>query len=387
MGQQRNAIAISVYDKFDEARLLVDIIRENWLDDYLITVCCNHHNGEQELGDLPIDAYIQGDPVPYNQSKPIANLTYRVVDTIRKSCRSAISLKPRTVMHVHSDAWPLREDAFRNLIEEMYERGAYAAGRGLGFGFCRGDCPLGHLDDMFFLFDASFADSVDLFGIRPLGFLPHWQTVHGILSAVVMVKVGLDRFYHYDDHTSLVLWPGKPKVMPYERAKPVIFDESRAFLHVHRGSFPENYGKHIQAIYLMQEGLTKGRHIEAFLEKWYRKPAQVFAELDNLEADLDRKLRRLGFDPKAFGQEYTAKIDFLNRVNTTTIVRNLMKRAARGGILGAYRLIGKDPWWLGSRKNFWPESLVDFYNRYLDSSDFAMASDDFWFTRRDPKTF
>ena len=63
---KKYAIAISVYDKFEEVAILTDIIRENWEDDYIITLCCNHPDGPKNLKSLPIDAYVQGDNIPYN---------------------------------------------------------------------------------------------------------------------------------------------------------------------------------------------------------------------------------------------------------------------------------------------------------------------------------
>ena len=43
MKTSNNAIAISVYDKFDEVKILVDIIRENWEHKYFITLCYYNH--------------------------------------------------------------------------------------------------------------------------------------------------------------------------------------------------------------------------------------------------------------------------------------------------------------------------------------------------------
>ena len=91
MKTTKHSIAISLYDKFEEVKLLVDIIRENWEQDYIITVCCNHPDGKRQLSDLAIDTYVQGDPIPYYPGKPRMNLRYRAIDCIRKDCTSAIS--------------------------------------------------------------------------------------------------------------------------------------------------------------------------------------------------------------------------------------------------------------------------------------------------------
>ncbi len=378
---QRDAIAISVYDKFEEVRILVDIIRKNWKRDYIITVCCNHPNGEKELSSLDIDTYVQGDDVPYSSNKPLANLTYRVVDTIRKSCLAALEQNPRTIMHVHSDAWPLDEECYLKIIDTMYENKAVAAGRGFGFGYSRLDCPLGHLDDMFFIVDAEAARSTDLFNIRPLTFSPHWQTIHGIMSAIVMVKIGIDRFYLYDDHSQLTLWPNKPKLMPYERAKPVIFDERNKLLHVHTASFPGDYGKHIQAIYLQSHNITQGEHIKRFIDRWNRDAFEVYSHLDSLEVELNKKLKMLAIDPNPFGQEFTSKLRFLENVTPRIIFNNALKRIISSTIRLAYSIIGKQPWWLdGTGKgNYWPTNTKDYYSKALNQADYSKATDDFWF--------
>jgi hypothetical protein len=59
-------IAVSVYDKFDDLAILVDIIRENWEDQYYIAVCCKHKDAKTKLSDVDIDCLVRGDNIPYS---------------------------------------------------------------------------------------------------------------------------------------------------------------------------------------------------------------------------------------------------------------------------------------------------------------------------------
>jgi hypothetical protein len=268
----------------------------------------------------------------------------------------------------------------------MYRRNTKLSLRGFGYGIYPGSSPLGHIDDMFFIADAQYAKSVDLFDIRPLALLPHKQSIHGMLNTVFLAKVGLDRIYHYDNHMHMVLWKGKPKIMPYERGKPVIYDDRYGFLHLHKQSFTEDYGEKVQAIYLKQEGLDKGVFIEKFINENYDDPEKVFGYLDDLENKLNRKLKWIGFKPEDFGQEYISKINFLKKVKSRPdlIIRNLIarlvwplfKKMAIFFRIPPYYF--KDPF---TRGGIWPQTLEEYYNEELDKEDFVNASDEYWFDK------
>jgi hypothetical protein len=384
MKTKRNAIAISVYDKFEEVELLVDIIRENWEHEYIITICCNHPDGRNKLEHLPIDSYVQGDPVPYFPGKPRINLRYRVIDTIRKSCKAALELNPNTIMHVHSDAWPLNEKKYLKIVSNMYKNESYLALRGFGHGVYPGSSPLGHVDDMFFIVDAQHAKHVDLFNIRPLALLPHLQSIHGILNTVFLAKVGLDKIYHYDNHMNMVLWKGKKKIQPYSRGKPVIYDENYEFLHLHRQSFPDHYGEKLQAIYLRSAGLIKGKYIKEFINKWQCNPNDVYKNLDKIEFELDRKIKWIGYRPEEFGQEYVAKIDFLKNVKIKHIINNLIIRIIGPIVIKISKLLNIPAHkytHVFTDSKILPMTIKEFYLTQIDEKDFIDASDDFWFNK------
>ena len=224
---------------------------------------------------------------------------------------------------------------------------------------------------------------VDLFDIRPLALLPHKQSVHGMLNTVFLAKVGLDKIYHYDNHMNMILWDGKPKIMPYARAKPVIYDQKYGFLHLHRQSFTEDYGSKIQAIYLKREGLEKGNFIEKFLKENSDDPDRVFSYLEDLEYKLDRRLKLIGIKPEEFGQEFINKINFLEKVksNPSIILKNLLVRLIWPTIKKISSLLRIPPHYFNdsfTRGGFWPQT-GEYYNSELDKEDFINASDEYWF--------
>ena len=111
-------IAISLYDKFEELSLLIDIIRSNWNGEYVISVCCNHPDGKKKIQNLDIDCYSQGEDINFSKSltdfQKKINLNGRVLDSIKKSCLGAINHGADYVMHLHTDAWPLNEHSLLN---------------------------------------------------------------------------------------------------------------------------------------------------------------------------------------------------------------------------------------------------------------------------------
>ncbi|MBT3464524.1 hypothetical protein HN451_06025, partial [archaeon] len=130
-------IAISLYDKFDELAILIDIIKKNWKGDYIISVCSNHENPEPFLKDLDIDIFTKGDDIIVTKDMPwmrnSINMRSRVSDCIKKSCTAAINSGADYVMHLHTDAWPLKEKEILKIIEHMKENKKTFAFRGLGF--------------------------------------------------------------------------------------------------------------------------------------------------------------------------------------------------------------------------------------------------------------
>lgn len=366
-------IAISLYDKFEELQLLVDIIRKNWKGNYIITVCSNHPEGEKNIKELklPVDRFIRGDNIPYNSSKPVENLTYRVMDTIKKSCQAAMAMGADVVMHIHADAWPLNENKFLELVERMITMNKKFAARGFGYGYYRSDAPLGHLDDMFFIFNSHFIQKIGFFDFHTLNLLPHKLTVHGILSTLVFCRVGLENLYLYDDHTNIDTWGDQKKIMPYERAKPLIFDKKNYFLHVHREEFPNGYGRVMQAIFLKKYNLVNGRYIKRFIENYCKGEKEVYAYLREIDKLLDRRLMLLGYDVQEFGQCFTKKELAIKEITIKKFLSNYFFRITIFFLNFLLRIIGKKPFSRHhQRDTIWPEDISSLYRKKINLKDF-----------------
>jgi len=378
-----NGIAISVYDKFEEAGILIDIIRNNWKNNYYISLCSNYPNAKEHIADLEIDCFTQGADIKYSPKMPWrprgrTNLVCRVLDTIKKSCVGAIEGGCEYVMHLHSDAWPLEEKSYLRLIQDIKRRKKKIAVRGLGFSFYGQDVPLGHIDDMFFVFDANYLNNVDFFDYNPLELFPHKNSVHGALVLLLLGKIGIKNIYYYSHHSNLEYWDGKNKFLPFERAKPSIFDPYWKLLHVHTAAFPDNLGKSVQAYYLKKYKLTKGENMQMFFKKYYIPKKELFKTLTEIEKKQDFKLRLLGFNPVVFGRDFSHKKDIL-----TSLPKDKMKMLCMNLAKNLY-------YCLRSKKDIrtrslypdslWPnKNIYEYYREIIQLDDFPEEYSDFWF--------
>lgn len=379
-----NGIAISVYDKFEEVGVLVDIIRNNWEDDYYITLCSNYPDAKKNISNLDVDKFIQGADIKFNPSMPWkpngrTNLVCRVLDTIKKSCSCAIEEGCDYVMHLHSDAWPLDEKSFVRLVEDMQRKKKKVAVRGFGFAYYGHDAPLGSIDDMFFLFNSAYFKETSFFDYNPLDLFPHKHSPHGALVLLLLGKIGIKNIYLYSDYSNLEYWDGKNKVLPFERAKPSVFDPNLKFLHVHVGAFPNDLGKSIQAHYLKTYDVIKGSNIESFIDKHYIPEEELFSTLEKAEKKQDLKLRLLGYNPVVFGRDFSSKDKVLN-LSATKKAKLLIKNV---GYNAYCKLTQKSN--IQTRElypdNLWPnQSLDQFYKKMVIETDFPEEYRDFWFS-------
>jgi hypothetical protein len=380
-------IAISVYDKFEELRLLLDVLRENFRTPFVVVVCSNSERAAAELGDAPIDRLVEGEAIHFSpqldwrrQGRP--NLVCRVCDTIQKSCGAAMELGATHVMHVHSDAWPLREKKLLAVFDRVRGSEKVLAARGLGFGFHGNDVPLGTVDDMFFCFETEWATRVGFFDFDPLAMLPHKLSIHGILAALILTKAGLSGFDHYCDQSNMEMWPGRMKPLPVLPAFPSHYDLDHGFLHVHRQAYPGHLGERIQAHYLSQLGHTRGRLLPEFVSRWCGDERELVRELEDLRRDSEHKMRLLGLDPAGFGGDY-AKMQHIWsghghwRGRMLGLVRK-SRHAAQGW---GRRLLGRDvkPTLYRHADSVWPTPIDEYYRETIDRAHYPR--DRVWFDR------
>ncbi len=383
-----NGIAISVYDKFEEVGVLIDIIRKNWKENYFISLCSNHPEAKKYIKDLDVNNFTQGSDIKFSPEMPWkwrgrTNLVCRVLDTIKKSCLGAIEGGAEYVMHLHSDAWPLDEYFMINIINKMKENNKKAAVRGFGLTYYAPDTPLGNMDDMFFIFESDYFKKISFFNYHPLELFPHKLSPHGVLILLFLGKVGIKNFFYYADYSQLEYWDGKKKILPFERAKPSIFDPITKLLHVHTDAFPNELGKSVQAYYLVKYNVTKGENIKRFIEKYYIPKEDLFEKLKRIEDELDRGIRRLGYNPIIFGRNFSLKRKILKKPKKEKIkilIKNLINSFY-------YKIIKKrDLRTLNLyHDSLWPyKDIYQLYNEIIIPEDFPDEYKYLWF-KDEPK--
>lgn len=384
-------IAISLYDKFEELAVLVDIIRNNWKNKYLISVCSNYPDAKNKIKELniDIDKFTQGEDIFFSPKemkgvRKVVNLYCRVLDCLRKSCKGAEDLGADYVMHLHTDAWPLKEEGLLQIISCMKKNNYRAATRGFGMTKYGHDCPLGHIDDMFFIYNVDYFRRIGFFNFNTLEMLPTRLSIHGILATLLVSRVGVSNLYLYDNHTKFKYWDGTPKNPFRGRANPSAFNEDNGFLHVNVGSFPDDYGKKVQAMYLKTYGLIKGKYIQEFLSKHYIPKNQLCDELGSIERKLKLKLRFLGFPILRlgrFGRDFS-KMQWYIKAPISKKIRYIFVSISR--TLWESLILKRFGVTIFPEYSLWPESLESFYARTLNPKDYPDKSM-IWFRRKGKK--
>lgn len=346
------ALAISVYDRFDDVRILVDIVRHHWPGRHEIYVCSSSHEARSALRDVAIDDLIATSDIPFDPGAgpdhTRVQLGLRVLDSIRRVCGRAAQSTVRWSMHVHADAYPLAFERVEGLTARMAGGGRSFAGRGFGFGFYVHDCPVGELDDMFFVYENAQARDRGLWDFNLFDFLPHKVSMHGALPLLVMGRIGFRRYLHYARQEAAVHWDGRSVARPPLNASvPMYYDPQHAFLHLHENAFPGDLGRQLKAHYLRSHGLTKGPAIEAYLARWDADSETLFLALRETEERLYAFWRTLGlesFARRTYDRQFTKMQQVINQYQAESLAKRATwvarKRASQ---LRARRRSGAPP--------------------------------------------
>jgi hypothetical protein len=372
----KRGIAISLYDKFEELSILHDILKYNFQKKYYLYVCSNHSNAESEIQQrgLKFDGFVQGEDITFSSDLPKVkkrlSLVCRSTDTVKRSCSLAIESGCDYVMHIHCDAWPLSEEKLDDhfkLIEN--NNNLDIAVRGLGWSYTGRDRPLGGIDDHFFVFNVKSILSRNIFDFDVLQMFPHILSIHGILAAQIITKLGINRCLYYDDFRESKIWDGEKKVLPYLPVKPASYDEAREFLHVHRESFPSNYGEMLQVYYLMKTNMQYGPNIKLFYEKIPYDP--------KLPKLLTKRLFRAQSQLKVYGynyQTYAQEIKQLEALAKEITIARIIKNYLGKVIHLLKKLIG-----IGIQKDMlWPTTLEDYYANIINKEHYSERNE-FWY--------
>ena len=125
---QKIGVALSLYNKVNELKTNVSIIRKHWSsnNDAFISVCCNDPSSVATVEALDVTTTVIGDDIPTTTK---AHRRFRIFDCIRKSISAC---EADFIIHFHSDAYAIRAEPIIELIEKMEELGAKVAFRGRG---------------------------------------------------------------------------------------------------------------------------------------------------------------------------------------------------------------------------------------------------------------
>lgn len=360
--------AITCYDKFEEANILIELIRSEFKGNYKISLCSNHENGKEVTKKFRIDQYIQGRNIvningdihsPQNLEKRVS-IVLRSTDSVLISCREALNMDVDYIIHMHSDAWCLSEIELIKLVKQMRKLDKKIAIRSIGFEKIRSGA-LGGVDDHFFIFEKKYAIEHKVFQLSPEECFPDRLTVHEILMTNFLIKYGLKNIWNYRKIDLLLNYDNK-KVYPNIPLRPVSYDPYYKFLHLHRASFPNNYGKALQAIYLKENTTGKSEYINGFVNKYYREKTEVLLELGKLEKKYNKVLKLCFYSKDIIdNREITYKEKLIKEINILTPIKNILKNFLKFGYRKLLKLRGKKE----------IENIAEFYSKKVKLSNFV----------------
>ncbi len=258
-------ILITMYDKFEEASLIIDMIR-SWRGDYVIGLTCNHPYGEQFAKEKGVDVAINPRDIKF-EKRPWGESTFyfdqnvnfmlriRIHYAISQGCRIMTKkTKCDFIVHTHCDGWFLSEDKLNMLVETLATKNKAIAVRGTGLGDIykpwTSNTAFGQADDHFFVFDRKFALERKMWEYKPEDMLMKKHSVHGTLMNIFAVKGGFSNIWYYKTHESSLDYAGKMSID--NEVKPCLYDPDYGLLHVHRGSLPPGWGEALQAWFILE---------------------------------------------------------------------------------------------------------------------------------------
>jgi len=373
-------IAISLYDKFGDLAVLVDIIRENWDEDYYISVCSNHPDAMSQVTDfeLDIDDFHQGAQIRYDDSLPGPrggnNLSYRIYNSMRAACRPAIENSDVDyMMHIHADAWPLTESGFADIIDEMEQENAAVAFPSQTHSFTD-KYPPGSMEDQFIVFNARDARDVDLFSHTTLEFPPTW--IHQLIPMICIGAFGWGKLYQYTNGSERKHWDGTTSTEIKNDARPMFFHPKYDQVHIATNDFDGSLGREIQAHYLNKYSLNKGSNIKQFINNHYRPEDDLFADLEAYMTSLDKQLP-YNVSVDTFGRDIRVVRQYLEEESRLQSMKLLIQQyensfmypAMKGILKSVQRLF--NPSNRDNSYNRYPEKCInDIYQDQLDKMDF-----------------
>jgi len=238
---QKIGVALSLYNKVNELKTNVSIIRKHWSsnNDAFISVCCNDPSSVATVEALDVTTTVIGDDIPTTTK---AHRRFRIFDCIRKSISAC---EADFIIHFHSDAYAIRVEPIIELIEKMEELGAKVAFRGRGLPFRSGKCIHGDVDDHFIIFRRQALLDSDFFNISteqytdltPLKYL-NVGNPESLMAFLITNAFSEDEMLFYTDMRENIVDASVPPDPFYtdgvmhRSANPFNLDEARGFFHI-----------------------------------------------------------------------------------------------------------------------------------------------------------
>lgn len=271
---------ISVYDKFEETRILIELIRNYSFINEIILLRNDNVNQEefekyeiQSLCDRVVEnskyRYLKGD-----KTSNEASITARIWEAQRTGMLIAAQ-KNDIVIHTHADGWLLKENFLFEVCEKFEKHNLDFAFRGPGLSYRNNKGELlGKLDDHFYIV-ASSKIKKSIFLQKEVFELPiDCLNIHGILAFWLTAEFEVSKTWHYDDFTEVLNWMGQKIMVENEipMLRPLHYTEKQSILHIHRKDFiNERLAKELQAYYLRTNSTVRpGSYTELFVSKYYR---------------------------------------------------------------------------------------------------------------------
>lgn len=372
-------ISISLYNKFEDLGILLDIIRENWEDRYYVSVCSNHPNAEERVEKYrsKIDYFKKGHDIKYYPDKGgiLDNKKYRIHNSILTACRGALSGPGVShVFHVHTDAWQLSEKSLRSLINEMNENNASAAFKVNPSKFAR-RYPPGSLPDQLWMIDAKDAESANFFDSKALDFPPS-DSVHYMWPMLFLAHFGLGRLYQYSDRSEETLWNGTSA--QGNIARPMFYNSKYGQVHIATEDFEGSLGKSLQAYYLKKYNLNKGKNISNFVDKYQIKKGDLFKRLSRWIGGLNENLKWYGLSVNDFDHDMRKIRPFIDEKTAIEKWKYAIKEETKDTVVGKI-LEGVYSLFKTSADREMPvpqrtQTLEDYYRSVLQREDFPEES-------------
>ncbi|MBX0303038.1 hypothetical protein [Haloarcula salinisoli] len=387
-------IAVSLYDKFDDLGVLVDILRHNFEEEYYISVCSNHPDAASRIEPIDVDHFVQGAEIEYTPEmsglRADINLNSRILDSMQRSCRGAMDAGCEYVMHLHADAWPLDESKLLGLVDRLDDSEKHAAVRGMGSSYRRPKFWLGSVMDQFFLFESDGFAERSFFEFDPRDLLPH-TAIHNMLMLLLLGNVGRSNFFYYSDKTTDLWWDDREKTQPYAGVRPSTFVPEYGFVHVAAEDFPEDYGRSVQANYLRRFDITGGEYVTRLRENHEMQESKLFRRLRWKELKQNLRVRCYGYRPVTFGRRYPVKADFLDKPfeeKLTQLAKNVGEEIYHQGHRLLFAVVPfTDERFTGDHRSrnlyrdaAWPEeSMGDLFRDTVEPADFPADFGPGWY--------